>query len=164
MKPKILSSKEIFIVSVGSDTVLIGQNMIERYYEVSYVEAKKLGVKKFDFGCKIIRHHESRIYFRETKMIIPKTINILGFEYEVRLHDICDKERDGGYFGYCDHHRLRITINNKAAPQQQEATLLHEILEAINQHNELNMPHNVIQTLETSLYQVLKENDIDFTK
>ena len=38
------------------------------------------------------------------------------------------------------------------------ATLLHEVVEVINEENELKMKHRVIQTLATQLFQVLKDN------
>ena len=38
------------------------------------------------------------------------------------------------------------------------ATLLHEVIEVINEENELKMKHRVIQTLATQLFQVLKDN------
>jgi predicted DNA-binding protein len=96
--------------------------------------------------------------------MIPDKVNILGFEYEIRQHDIDENESDSSFLGYCDFSRLRITIDNKSNIQQQNATLLHEIIEAINFHNELKLEHNIIKSLETGLYQVLSENDLVFTK
>jgi hypothetical protein len=38
------------------------------------------------------------------------------------------------------------------------ATLLHEVIEVINEENELKLEHRAIQTLATQLFQVLKDN------
>lgn len=58
-----------------------------------------------------------------------------------------------------------ILINGTYDKQNQETTLIHEIVEAINYLYELNLEHNKIQILEATLYQVLKDNKmIDFSR
>jgi hypothetical protein len=91
-------------------------------------------------------------------MKLPKKVKILGFDYKVRLHDTDDKEQNGAVLGYCDFYRSRITVNSDMSEQQQVATFIHEILEAVNHHTELSLEHNKIKTLETAIYQVLNDN------
>ena len=42
--------------------------------------------------------------------------------------------------------------------QQQESTIIHEILEVINNCLALKISHSNLERLEVSLYQVLTEN------
>lgn len=51
-----------------------------------------------------------------------------------------------------------IHIDETLQYDMAKATLLHEVIEVINEENELKMKHRVIQTLATQLFQVLKDN------
>jgi hypothetical protein len=53
-----------------------------------------------------------------------------------------------------------IWINEDQCKTQQESTLLHEIIEAINITYDLRLKHSQITTLEVTLYQVLKDNNL----
>ena len=92
-------------------------------------------------------------------MKIPNTLKIGGHEYTVK--PITTQLRDiSGEFGACDHNKHQILLD-KALPQsRQECTLLHEIIEAINEQHELMLEHAKICTLEQALYQVFKDNKI----
>ncbi len=57
-----------------------------------------------------------------------------------------------------------ITISSNINPQVQEVTLLHEIIEIINNICDLALPHQTISTLETNLFQVIRDNKLDFSK
>ena len=92
-------------------------------------------------------------------MIIPKTLKIGGHIYEVILRD---REKNDGCHdaGTCDNGFCKIWINESWAKSQQESTLLHEIIEAINFNYKLDLTETQIHGLETSLYQVLKDNNL----
>lgn len=90
-------------------------------------------------------------------MQIPKTIKIGGHEIDV-LH----QEWSTGLLGSSHIVPNKIYINSASCQSQQEATLLHEILEHINDVCDLQLAHSQISTLETMLYQVLVDNNLCF--
>ncbi len=53
-------------------------------------------------------------------------------------------------------------INGTKPQSQQESTLLHEIIEALDFNLELKLEYNQISQLKVGLYQVLKDNGIKF--
>ena len=88
-------------------------------------------------------------------MRIPKVLNIGGQHYKVELKSFIDGQDCSGY----THLEMnRILINKDMVKRQQETTLIHEIIEVINFQYELNLSHNVIQSLEAAMYQTLKDN------
>jgi len=88
-------------------------------------------------------------------MKIPKQVKINGHYYSVNIGDLDSEE-----LGFCKPSENCISINTrKQARSQQEETLLHEIIEAINFNNELKLEHPQITALSTTLYQVLKDNN-----
>jgi len=95
---------------------------------------------------------------------IPKTIKIGGHIIKIIFDPTC--RTDDGY-ACCGMNRTakeEITINPGYPQGTQEATLIHEILEAINTTHELGLEHRQICTLEDALYQVLKDNELHFDK
>jgi len=69
---------------------------------------------------------------------------------------------DEGALGRFNTRSYDVEIDESLSGATKEATLLHEIIEAINKLCELDLEHNVICTLETMLYQVLSDNLILF--
>lgn len=93
-------------------------------------------------------------------MKIPNKIKILGYDYEVVFRE--DRLKSDGVDNpgtHCSRFQ-KIWIDKNQNQQQQESTFIHEILEAISYSLELQLPHNIISSLETALYQVLKDNDL----
>jgi hypothetical protein len=90
-------------------------------------------------------------------MKIPKKLKIGGHIYTVKHRD---RFREDGVekTGSCLSVHTTLWIDNNPSKSQQESTLIHEILEALNNENELNLTHQQISTLECGLYQVLKDN------
>ena len=92
-----------------------------------------------------------------------KTIKIGGHDVAVKLWS--SNGLVGAPCGQFDSRNNEIIINTYYDIQNQETTLIHEIIEAINYLFELNLEHNKIQTLEAALYQILKDNKmIDFSR
>jgi len=95
-------------------------------------------------------------------MKIPRTIKIGGKKIKVRivdegvLSDTSAAEWDG--------NRYIISIVNApdASPDRMNEAFLHEIVEAINQFYELNLPHWKLNIVGELLYQILKDNKLDF--
>ena len=91
-------------------------------------------------------------------MNIPKTLKIGGINYQVIVENPRMHGCDG--IGSNNDGTAIITISSTINRQVQESTLLHEIIEAINGTNDLQLPHHTIATLETSLYQIFRDNDL----
>ena len=91
-------------------------------------------------------------------MKIPKTLKIGGINYLVVVEPI--KMHGASNCGSCNNAVAVITINSEDNNQIQETTLIHEIIEAINSINDLQLSHQTISTLETNLFQVLRDNDL----
>ncbi len=92
-------------------------------------------------------------------MKIPKSVKIGGQNYKIIIKDL-NKSECQDNCGYCRTTDNEIYINSSMSQEQQETTLLHEILEALNFNYQLDLEHNKIQTLEATLYQVLKDNKL----
>lgn len=93
-------------------------------------------------------------------MKLPAYIKIGGMTYSVTLNPALSAERR--VFGELCPLTQKINIEANATEDQKEEVLLHEIIEAINNHCELSLEHNQIQTLGFMLHQVLKENRLTF--
>ena len=92
-------------------------------------------------------------------MRIPKEIKILGHTYAVLYRN---REREDGNLnpGTCDSKFCKIWIDAGWKKSQQEATLIHEIIEALNYNLKLNLVEEQIRGLESGLYQTLKDNNL----
>jgi len=91
-------------------------------------------------------------------MKIPSKLKILGHDYTVKLVDLNETDT----YGNINLNTNIIRINHNKTQSQQETTLLHEIIEALNFNLELELKHNQITALEAGLYQVLKDNRLKF--
>jgi len=91
---------------------------------------------------------------------IPKTIKIGGHDISVSFdHKLVLMRGNSGESCAMENS---IVIDPNAQPSQQEATLLHEIIENINSNYELKLEHTQISSLEATLYQVLHDNKLIF--
>ena len=86
-------------------------------------------------------------------------VKVLGYTYNVTEHS----DAEIGVFGRMRAKVQSLQIAYDLCEEQKVSTLLHEILEAINFHLELDLPHKTIAALETSLYQTLVDNGIDLS-
>jgi hypothetical protein len=87
-------------------------------------------------------------------------MKILGYNY---TFDMTRSHHDIGAMGRCNSETLLIQVADSMSVQQQESTAIHEIIEAINFHLQLEMPHPTISALEASLYAALKDNGVDLS-
>lgn len=87
-------------------------------------------------------------------MEIPQELKIGGHIYKVRCKEGTGSDMD--VLGLCNSNENIITINAGAVQSQKEATLIHEILHAIN--GGLSEP--IVHSLGEQLFQVLKDNDL----
>jgi hypothetical protein len=87
-------------------------------------------------------------------------MKILGYEYSV---DISKREDELGYLGLYTGKLLIIEIAKEMNIQQTQSTVIHEIIEAINFHLRLSLPHQTIAGLETGIFQTLVDNGVDLS-
>lgn len=90
---------------------------------------------------------------------VPEKIKIGPYEVEVRF--VKNKVLDRNHLGEYVPREMVIEIDEEYAPKH-AGTLLHEILEIINDIYDLNLAHHTINVLETSLLQVLRDNKLVF--
>ncbi|NPV54522.1 MAG: hypothetical protein HPY71_13570 [Firmicutes bacterium] len=90
---------------------------------------------------------------------LPKNVKIGGEVFEVVE---AEAALDPRAFGEMDYKKARLVIDKDLKPAAKMSVLLHEILEAINYMNQLNLEHRTIMTLEHDLYQVLHDNQLCF--
>ncbi len=92
-------------------------------------------------------------------MQIPDKIKIGGFDYEIVK---INREEESGTNNPGSHSAQfqKIWVDTHTLQSQQERVLLHEIIEAVNYYNELDLSHTQICVLEYNLYQVLKDNKL----
>ena len=86
--------------------------------------------------------------------MMPDTIKIGGIDYKILSMDRQISES----YGMTVFESAAIHLDETLCSDMANATLLHEVIEVINEENELNLKHRAIQTLATQLYQVLKDN------
>jgi len=90
-------------------------------------------------------------------MNIPETLKIGGQTVE-----IIKSEWSVDRMGASHMPPNKIYINETLCKEQKFSTLLHETLEYINDCCDLQLNHSQISTLETMLYQVLRDNKLHF--
>ncbi len=93
-------------------------------------------------------------------MELPATIKIGGHIYRVSTSNTMARDSDA--YGSSCGNALEIIIDTTVPEQNQQSALLHEILEQINYRYELGLEHWQITILESALYQVLRDNNLNF--
>jgi hypothetical protein len=88
-------------------------------------------------------------------------MKILGYEYKVMI----ETDRSGD-FGSVDVRQQIIRIAHDQTRQAELSAVLHEIIEALAYHLNLELPsdkNTVIMPLEAGLYQVLTDAGVDLS-
>lgn len=93
---------------------------------------------------------------------MPTTLNIQGKTFTIKYEKELTDNGRGEFCGFAHCAEQYIEISTKYPAECQESTLLHEIIEVINDLNELGLKHHQICALETGLWQVLKDNKLRF--
>lgn len=92
-------------------------------------------------------------------MIIPKKLKVLGKDVKVVIKDELDEETTLGQWKGVDK-----IIELKRDGVDMNEVFLHEIVECINDRCDLGLKHSKISTLSEVLFQVIKDNKLDFRK
>jgi hypothetical protein len=87
-------------------------------------------------------------------------MNILGYEYKL-VYDFPVDVIDAN--GRINTATKTIHIANDLDDQETLSVILHEIIEAIDHHLELELNHKTISCLETGIYQTLTSNGVDLS-
>jgi hypothetical protein len=83
----------------------------------------------------------------------------LGYDYTVKPNPGIGKREDK--YALYNAGALEIEYDSTLHRQMQESSILHEIIEAINYHLQLNLKHAQIMALETGLYGALNDSGVD---
>lgn len=92
-----------------------------------------------------------------------KQVKILGYKYDI-LYSPDVKSGGMESAGRCVLGKQLIIIDPGQVHQQQMSSILHEVIEALNYHLVLSLPHNVIMQLEAGLFQFICDNPEVFRK
>jgi Zn-dependent peptidase ImmA (M78 family) len=92
-------------------------------------------------------------------MHIPSEISVMGQTVTIRMLSDADM---AGNCGLSQAYSNSIKINNSLPPDKQGHTFLHELLHQMDDMLKLKMKHDTIDVLSMAMYQVLKENNINF--
>ncbi len=93
-------------------------------------------------------------------MRIPKAVRIMGHDYVVSMTPRLFTSDDTS--GVCDTAIHKITLDSNFAESHVAETFLHEILEALNYHLELELKHAKLNALSEGLFQVLRDNKLSW--
>jgi hypothetical protein len=85
-------------------------------------------------------------------------IKIGPFEYDCTLVDSAFVS--SVVIGECDFTNMQIRVEKSPPHDKKFQILIHEIMEAITDQNEIDLPHSQLQTISNALTQVLLDNDI----
>ena len=94
---------------------------------------------------------------RALVMPIPNKVKVGWKTYDVIL---ADPTLNGGdeLYGQIDYDRCTITLRAAASPDQQRATLVHELLHAVSNMYGLDLNEKLVTDLANALYCVYKDN------
>jgi len=87
-------------------------------------------------------------------------MKILGYSYKIEQ---LGKDVMRGNSGFCNFDNKLLQVSVDLDKDMKESTLLHEIIEALNYHMELELKHNQIMSLEAGLHQVLNDNGVELS-
>jgi len=95
----------------------------------------------------------------EIRKLIPQYVKVGGTNYRVVVGDILRQE-GRAEVAYLQISEALIKIAENIDAQIAQQSLIHEIVEAMNTANDLELSHQTISTLAESFYQVLRDNDL----
>lgn len=87
-------------------------------------------------------------------MKIPKILKIGGYYITVRVTPDVPNDNCGQF----DIKKNEMLLHANQEPTQLEASLIHEILHAIN----ITLDENQVEFISQALYQVIKDNNLVF--
>ena len=95
-------------------------------------------------------------------MEIPNKIKVGGHEIEVRMVPVKDIGCAGEYNDY--YQTISLRRDPDTPDDAIEEAFLHEIIEAIKFKNCLQLDHTVLTVVSEGVFQVIRDNDLDFRR
>lgn len=86
-------------------------------------------------------------------------VEILGVDYEIKELDIIDENPN--VLGQIVYQKQEIQIKKSLLKDMKNSTIIHEIVHGILFHSgkqELNEKEDLVESVSSSIYQVLKSN------
>lgn len=95
--------------------------------------------------------------------MIPDKVNVSGVNYNVEFVDRFVENHN--LQGQVIYHKGLIQIDKNMSDDKKEQTFVHEMLHAcFNEAGYIEQDEDIINRVSIVLYQVLKDNKIDFSK
>jgi hypothetical protein len=89
-------------------------------------------------------------------------VTILKIEgHLVKVFEIPDLLTNDEKYGYWLYRKLKVGLDKGSDPALKQEKLMHEIIEAINEIRELNLKHSQIQALGASIFQIMRDNNLE---
>ncbi len=88
-------------------------------------------------------------------------MKILGFDYKIGLMD--GRMEETKNFGECDNSELTIKLTRGMNRQQIEATLIHEVIEAVSSLLDLGFSESTVRALERGVHGALVDSGVDLS-
>jgi len=88
----------------------------------------------------------------------PLRSRILGSRFEIRWQSPVPDNDGEDIYGNCDVDGRVICIDDKVSLGEQQSTLVHEHIEAINEMMKVKLTHDQIEQLEVGLMQLIRDN------
>ena len=90
-------------------------------------------------------------------MTIPKKVRVLFKEYtieeQINLHD-----EEGELYGQIDFLQEKILLNAEASEEAKKATLIHEIVHALDEMYKIGLEEEQVEKLGNALYMLSRDN------
>ena len=96
-------------------------------------------------------------------MKIPREVKIGWKKYKVAL---ANEALNSGevLYGQIDYDRQTITLRQSNTDEQNEETLIHEVLHGISDMYGMEMTEDFVARLSNALYTFLKDNNLSMNK
>ena len=89
----------------------------------------------------------------------PKKVKIGIFKYDIKYYDKLESsKKDEEYYGEHDTFEMEIRVSKRFEPLRQKASIIHESLHAIDDHNGLNLSEDQVISLANNFIMYMKDN------
>lgn len=97
--------------------------------------------------------------------MIPSEVKVAGVNYQVKEVETVIIDGSTDYAGSCDYFNSEIELVSSLSKTKKEQVLIHEVLHAcFHEAGFQEQDEDTINRVSIVLYQVLKENNLNFTR
>lgn len=90
-------------------------------------------------------------------MNIPESVNILYKKYDIEMVDNLHDEK-GDLYGQIRYLPEKIYLNSAAKEQQMKATLIHEVIHAMDEMYNIGLKEKQVEKLGNAFYMLIEDN------